>query len=302
MSNKILNRMSLVKICPQCEFPFTPDHGNQKFCSEKCVMEMEINYSKIYYEKNRERIRANSKRAYDKNREKIIEYFRKYRVRKTLESFELVYNEILKDTDYIHSKYKLKQECLEKFSEVWKQIKAGQDLKNPYKSGPTFIFLFFMTKGINIKKEVINRFELTRAEFIKTLKQLIPFYKDYLKRDKKKIVFSQINMIIYNLGLSPEFFMTSFKIFNAFSSYLKNIKEELITATVILLSIMKLNAEHSIFYNVCKLIGIKPSSIYNAIDTHIFSKINLKGYTTFKITSEIVRELLDKKLQLITQK
>lgn len=114
-----------------------------------------------------------------------------------------------------------------------------------------------------------------------------------------KIIHGQIQMINYNLRLSPEFIQTSFKILYAFWSNLKNIKEELIVGAVILLSVVKMNAEHDIFYKTCELIELKPSSIYNTVDNHIFSKINLEGYTRFKISSEIVKIFVNKKLQLL---
>ncbi len=266
------------KLCNKqnCEVYFTPKRRNHKYCSRKCLINsyIENNYYKNYADNRFDR-------------------FNRFK------SFDLLFNEILKDINYIYFKIKLKQECLEKFIDVRNQINTGSKFRNPNKLGPTFIFMFFMSKGINIKNEVIKHYGLTRTEFRRTLKRIIPLYKDYLKRDKKKIIFSQIEMIIYNLRLSSEFVQTSLKIFDAFWSYLKNTKEESIVGAIILLSVMKMNIKHDVFYNACELIGVSPSSIYNVIDNHIFSKVNLEGYTTFKIASEIVKKFVNKKLQLL---
>lgn len=90
-----------------------------------------------------------------------------------------------------------KEECIIKWKIVWNNIKGGTKYRSPYKSGPIFIYLFLRTKGIN-RAIIIGLCKMPEKDFRDGLKIMVPLYKEYRERDKRKSVCA------YLLGIAED--------------------------------------------------------------------------------------------------
>ena len=84
------------------------------------------------------------------------------------------------------------------------------------------------------------------------------------------------------------------KIMDSFWPWLKNNSEDLNTGIIVLLSFIKMKIASDSFHRFCQIIKVRQSSIYNATNTHIVSKLSDKTFKGFEKSSELIRELLDK--------
>ncbi|MBA7645083.1 hypothetical protein ES703_52836 [subsurface metagenome] len=272
-------------ICELCGQSFIPHGHNQKYCSEPCKNESDENYRKAYYE------------AY---REKINKVNRLREANKRFHFFEAIYDNTLTSIKE-HVNEEFRQEYIVKCQEIWEKIKKKTKYRSPRYCGSIFIYLFFKSKGISINKSTLKAvYKINEKEFRRGMRVLIPLFKEYCQRDKKKHVIKQIFRIAMYFELDTVFIRTAQHIINVFWSYLETLKEETIAGVILLLSLVKMQITSLKFLEVCKILNADASTVYNAINTQLFNESEGITFRGFRKSSQSVKTFLDERLATAT--
>ena len=268
--------MKALKKCIGCEEHFIPSSNAQKYCTEGCRLKT--------YEKERQE----KTEKYLKDKEELIIERRRRVWRDNLSrEFEFFYNKIVRSCG-LSGIGNFKKKCVENLLEIWEKIGKGTKYRAPYYLSPPFIYLFLKLNGIKVDKyEIMNSFFMNETDFRRGLMKIVPLYSDYVRRDKKRIVFHKITEVMgeFDFMYNLQFAKTSKQITTVFWSKLKNIREELIVGIVLLLTSVKMELDCGKFSRICGVVGINHSSVHNALNNHIFTKKNSERFRGLRKSS-----------------
>lgn len=304
-------KKKILKKCVGCGVHFIPVCGVQKFCNGLCQRKTYYKENKErikkkrheHYEKNKEVVKERHKKYCEKNKERILKYrveiYRAYISRE----FEFFYDEIAKTFEFPDPDV-FKEKCMKKFLEIWEKIKKGTKFRSPFYLGPVFIYLFFKVNGIKISKHKIMKCSIINEyDFRRGLVEIVPMYTDYVKRDKRKIVIDKLIGVMREVdSLSNlQFAKTSKQIIDIFWTNLKKIREEIIVGIIILLSSVKMELNFGKFNEICKIIGVSPGSVHNALNNHIFTKKDGEQFRGLRKSSDLVKEYVTNQINAIAE-
>lgn len=224
--------------------------------------------------------------------EQIIQYT--YYEKTVLDNFELIFNRLIVILEF--SKYpQLKDECINTFSNIRKQMRKGTKFRSPKKLGPAIVYMVLKSKGFDVQiTNFIEKIGLNRKEFIEILKQATIFYPSYFKRDRKTIVVKKINVIKEYFEFENDFLNKSHKILKKFWHYIKNTKEDVIVGVVCILALIAIEINDIPYVQICKKIGIKMSTVNYQVKNKIFNEMNISGFESLKKSSNKIRKLINK--------
>lgn len=273
------------KICELCGQLFIPHGHRQKYCNEPCRNESSEIYRKAYHEAHKEKINKTN---------------RLREANKRFHFFEAIYDNTLTSIKE-HVNEEFRQEYVVKCEQIWKKIKKKTKYRSPRYCGSIFIYLFFKSKGISINKSTLKElYGINEKEFRKGMRVLIPLFKEYCQRDKKKHVIKQIFRIAMYFEFNTVFIKTAQHITNVFWSYLETLKEETIAGVILLLSLVKMQITSLKFLEVCKILNTNAGTVYNAINTQLFNESEGRPFRGFRKSSQSVKTFLDERLATAT--
>ncbi len=135
--------------------------------------------------------------------------------------------------------------------------------------------------------------KIPERDFRDGLKIMVPLYKEYRVRDKRKSVSAYLLKTAEDIDQYLVFIAKAFQIMNHFWSSIKHLKEEVIISCVLIMTYIQMDLPSVKFNNICKSMGIAPSSAYNAINRYIIKRSEIGTFHGFKESSALVRSLLN---------
>lgn len=98
-------------------------------------------------------------------------------------------------------------------NELMKKIRKGTHLRNELKVNPFALYLFLKSRYcIFTTGQYLILIGLSKREFFKGIKAILPYYPQYQTRNRKKIVSNSITAVEEYLNIDSAFLTTAFKL------------------------------------------------------------------------------------------
>ena len=225
---------------------------------------------------------------------KMERNLKKYKENELFNVFEEIYDNIILTLDSTADK-KLKQACFTLLLDIYNKLKWGTKFRGPQNLSPIIIYMFFNMKGRNVTiKDITDTLNISDKDMRQGLKEIIKVYPEYLKKDKKMLVLNRVKQTRAKFRLPAQFIANSKAIMERFWPYLNNTTENVIAGTVCVLTIIAMDIKGYYYSQICKSIGIAPSTVIYQIKNNLFKRFHITGFQSVAKSRDLIKELIMK--------
>lgn len=209
------------------------------------------------------------------------------------ESFLDIFERIMSGLNIPHFKH-FKPEAVLFYQQVFNEIRKGSRYRNPSRLAPTVIYFFLKMKCVQFRtSDFLASASLSREEFRKHLKNVIPFCPKYADRDRENIIRVKIFQVIVHFKFNSTFYQDSEALLNKFLPFIKNTIEEVSAAVICILTMIKLDINTLPFTDICRYLGIEMSAASYQVKHKILKKLNINGFKGLRRSSGLIKSILN---------
>ena len=223
---------------------------------------------------------------------------KKYKKNNLFIVFDEIYDKVISSL-HLPTDKKVKYTCFTLFLDIWNKLKRGTKLRGPQNLSPIIIFMFFNMKGRNLTiKNITDTIHISDKDMRHGLKEIIKVYPQYLEKDKKLLALNRIKQIQAKFRLPTEFSPNSKAIMEKLWSYISNTTEDVIAGTVCVLTVIAMDLNEYNYSQICKNIGIAPSTVIYQIRNKLFKRLHISGFQSVVKSREMIKELIMKNVNI----
>ncbi|MBD3256262.1 MAG: hypothetical protein GF383_14285 [Candidatus Lokiarchaeota archaeon] len=178
---------------------------------------------------------------------------------------------------------------------IWQKLNPGTKYRNPDKLVPLVIYFCCKIRKVSIKqKKLLDVAKISKNEFNAFKLQILEYYPEYVKRDKRGYVVQKIMEIRDHFGLDMEFYFLSKRILAKLWKLIYNTTEDVIAGVVTSIAALCCYQDELTVNAICKRLGIVMSTIQSQVKRRIFQTFKVPGFKSLVKSSNKLRKVMEK--------
>ena len=183
----------------------------------------------------------------------------------------------------------------QRFNKVRSKLRPSTKYRSVEKLVPVIIYYTFKLRNISInEEELINASGISKKEFKDFFLQLRNFIPEYAKRNRQDYIIQKMLQVTEYFDLGLRFYYLSKKIMYKLWELIKNTTDDVIAGVATSISAL---CSYKDFINVnaiCKMLGIKMSTVQFQVRERIFRKLKVDGFISLVRSSDLLKEIMEK--------
>lgn len=181
------------------------------------------------------------------------------------------------------------------FKEIRDQIKPGTKYRAVEKLIPLSIYFWCKNNNISINEQELLKISRISKKDFRAFKLVIYNYlADYKNRTRKPYIIQKIYELTESFKLDMNFYYTSKEILYKLWDILKITKDDVIAGVVMSITTLCLFERQILVSDICKKLGIRPSTIQFQVKNRIINRFKIKGFTSLVKSRALLKEIMIK--------
>ena len=197
----------------------------------------------------------------------------------------------------------LHEDVLNKFKMIYNEFRPRTKFRNPEKLVTFILYYYLKFRGISrSEQDILDNSRLKKREINNFKLHVLKYLPKYEQDIKQRLILQRINHIRENFDLDMTFYHFSAKIMHKLWNIIKNTKDDVITGLCSSIVALCRPSQYDVNLNsICKLLGIRMSTIQSQVKRKIIEQFKIKGFKTLGRSSDILRNVMTK-LEIFRQK
>ena len=167
--------------------------------------------------------------------------------------------------------------------------------RNVEKLVPAVIYYTFKLRNISInEEELINVSGISKKEFKDFFLQLRSFIPEYAKRNRQEYIIQKMLQVTEYFDLGLGFYYLSKKIMYKLWELIKNTTDDVIVGVATSISALCSYKDDISVNAICKMLGIKMSSVQFQVRERIFRKLKVEGFISLVRSSDLLKKIMER--------
>ena len=212
-------------------------------------------------------------------------------------NFKSVQEKVRIETRRIFNCLNLPSSCqsivFKRVKDIWKQFRPGTKYRQIEKLVPIVLYYTLRLENICIRRlKLLEVSKISKKEFNDFSLQVLKFIPEYQERNRQDYIVQKIMEITETFELGMPFFYQSKKIIHKLWEQIKNTKDDVVAGLTTAISVLCSYKDVVKVSSICKMLGIKMSTIQFQVKKRIFEQLQVEGFTSLVRSSDLLKEVM----------
>ncbi|MFX1320791.1 MAG: hypothetical protein ACFFAQ_04015 [Promethearchaeota archaeon] len=183
----------------------------------------------------------------------------------------------------------------QRFKKVRSKLRPSTKYRSVEKLVPVIIYYTFKLRNVSINEvELINASGISKKEFKDFFLQLRCFIPEYAKRNRQEYIIQKMLQVTEYFDLGLGFYYLSKKIMYKLWELIKNTTDDVIVGVATSISALSSYKDGISVNAICKMLGVKMSSVQFQVRERIFRKLKVEGFISLVRSSDLLRKIMER--------